>query len=105
MNTKNDLPRGDEQDDPIEPIRSHSITSSHSKPLSILQPLGMEEAPLVRTKLKVMAILTALYVSWLLYCHYFSYPLTSIPALVIHSCARSDHHSNRYPYNSSVIAL
>ncbi len=49
-------------DHDIEHARSQSIHSELSKPVSILQPLDMEEAAPVRTKLRMGAILLALYV-------------------------------------------
>ena len=63
MDIENAVPRGEDQGGPIEPIRSTSTMATQSKPTSILQPIDMADAPPVRTKLKMLAILIALYVS------------------------------------------
>ena len=63
MDIKTDSPTNDSHDDTIEPVRSNATDGSQTTPVSLLQPIDMEEAAPVRTKLRVIAILTALYVS------------------------------------------
>ena len=46
----------------LQQIRSQSAVSANSTPSSILQPIDMDEAPPVRTKIRMVAILIALYV-------------------------------------------
>ena len=63
MGIKSDAPTNDLHDDPIEPVRSNATDVSQTAPASLLHPIDMEEAAPVRTKLRVIAILIALYVS------------------------------------------
>jgi hypothetical protein len=64
MDIRTDTPTNNSHDDPIELVRSHATDISQTTPASLLQPIDMEEAAPVRTRLRLIAILTALYVSF-----------------------------------------
>jgi hypothetical protein len=95
MDIEDTVPRGEDRGDPIEPVRSASTTATQSKPTSILQPIDMEEAPPVRTKLKLLAILIALYVRSSRSS--ISLLLIARPALLIPRSPRPNHHGHGHP--------
>ncbi|KAK3048850.1 hypothetical protein LTR09_009745 [Extremus antarcticus] len=76
-------------DHDIEHARSQSIHSELSKPVSILQPLDMEEAAPVRTKLRMGAILLALYLALFIAALDATIIATSIPTITadLHSAS------------------